>query len=252
MGDASAFDELMANAWPPQVTERVGSWRYRWASGVTRRANSVLALGEAGDLDELIGNAEQFYRFRDARPVFQVTSASTPASLVDELEARGYRPSARTLVHDADPEVVVDSTMPAPSFVRRIDSRPTGSWFDTYWSVEMTRGRMQSDDAIYRDVLLRPPLPASFVTVGDGREVFGVGQVVVERGFAGVQCMATPPARRRRGAATAVLNALATEARVLGAARMYLAVMADNAGARSMYERAGFRRAHEYCYYSAP
>ncbi|MGH9113708.1 MAG: hypothetical protein ACRDZN_15630 [Acidimicrobiales bacterium] len=57
MRDASVVDELMANAWPPQVVESVGSWRYRWASGVTRRANSVLAIGEAGDVDELIARA---------------------------------------------------------------------------------------------------------------------------------------------------------------------------------------------------
>ena len=252
MGDASVVDEMMANAWPPQVVERVGSWRYRWASGVTRRANSVLAIREAGDVDELIARAERFYKSRDARRLFQVTTASTPRSLVGVLEARGYRPTARTLVSCTDAKVVVDSTMPAPGFVRRVDSQPTAGWFETYWSVEKTRGRAPGDDAICRDVLLRPVLPTSFVSVVDGQEVIGVGQVVVEHGWAGVQCMATPPAHRRRGAGSAVLNALAVEALARGAERMYLAVMADNAGARSLYERAGFRPAHDYCYYAAP
>jgi ribosomal protein S18 acetylase RimI-like enzyme len=212
----------------------------------------VLAIGEAGDVDELIARAERFYRSRDARPLFQVTTASTPRSLVGELEARGYRPAARTLVLDAATDVVADNTMTAPRFARRVDLHPTEGWFDAYWSIERTRGRTPGDDAICRDVLLRPALPTSFVTVVDGQEVIGVGQVVVEHGWAGVQCMATPPAHRRRGAASAVLNALAVQALALWAERMYLAVMADNAGARSLYERAGFRPVHEYCYFTAP
>lgn len=31
----------------------------------------------------------------------------------------------------------------------------------------------------------------------------------------------------------------------------YLAVMADNHTARRLYERAGFRTTHEYCYFAA-
>lgn len=49
-----------------------------------------------------------------------------------------------------------------------------------------------------------------------------------------------------------MLNALATEALALGAERLYLAVMEDNAGARSLCERAGFRPAHECCDCAAP
>lgn len=242
----------MANAWPPQVVERVGSWRYRWAGGVTRRANSVLAVGDAGPIDGLIDRAERFYRERHARPRFQVSCASAPGALAGTLRDRGYRESGRTLVQLADPGDVARRAPSAAHLAHRVDAHPTGAWFDTYWSVESIRGRGLDDAAVCRDVLLRPDLPAAFVAVLDRSEVVGVGQVVVEDGWAGVQCMATPPPHRRRGVASTVLHALALQAPALGADRMYLAVMADNVGARKVYDRAGFTTAYDYSYFAAP
>jgi hypothetical protein len=55
------LDELMANAWRPVVTETHGGWRYRWADGVTRRANSAFARGADGSVEELVARAETFY-----------------------------------------------------------------------------------------------------------------------------------------------------------------------------------------------
>jgi GNAT superfamily N-acetyltransferase len=127
---------------------------------------------------------------------------------------------------------------------------PTDDWFDTYWAMESSRGRTAGDARVYREVLLAPKLPARFVTLSEAEEVHSVGQIVVQQEFAGVQCRATRPDRRRVGGASCALHHLALEASALGAKHMYLAVMADNAGARQMYERAGFVVDHEYCYLS--
>src|SRR5262249_25249509 len=101
----------------------------------------------------------------------------------------------------------------------------------------------------YRHVLLAPELPSSFVAARRGEEVAGVGQLVVEDGWAGIQCMATTPGHRRRGVARAVLHALAGEARPLGAATLSVAVLSATRAARHLSGRSGFRAAHEYCYF---
>ena len=89
-----------------------------------------------------------------------------------------------------------------------------------------------------------------FATVSDRSEALGVGQLVIERGWAGLQCMATRPRGRRQGVARAVLNGLAMEAAQRGIGRMYLAVMPTNNAACDLYTDAGFRTTHDYCYFT--
>jgi ribosomal protein S18 acetylase RimI-like enzyme len=57
--------------------------------------------------------------------------------------------------------------------------------------------------------------------------------------------MATRHSRRRQGGAMSVLHPLALEAEAADAREIYLGVMADNVGARSLYDHAGFVTVHE-------
>ncbi len=241
----------MANAWPAAVREDRSGWLVRWADGFTRRGNSALPIGGGDKVLELVAACEAFYRARQADPIFQVSSASAPAELAVYLTDRGYQETARTFVAHAPTEDVIGSTS-AGRWSSEATSEASDQWFDVYWSVESARGRSARDAALCRKVFLMPALPHSFVGVRHGTDVAAVGEIVVEDGWAGVQCMTTSADHRRGGAATAVLHRLAIEARSLGAEGMYLAVMADNDAARSLYETAGFQISHEYRYFTAP
>lgn len=243
------LDELMANAWRPAVVESYGGWRYRWADGVTRRANSALAMGANGSVAELVARAEAFYGKRRVRTLIQVTTASAPPGLATFLQERGYRATARTLVEQAATRDVVERTRRS-EYKIEITAAPTDEWFDTYWSNDAIHGRNDTDKAVCRTVLLAPGLPTAFAAARCGAEVLGVGQLVIERGWGGVQCMVTDPSHRRRGVAGAVLHGLAEEGLRCGVEHMYLGVMADNHAAASLYARAGFAVAHEYSYYA--
>ncbi len=245
------LDVLMANAWPPAVVEIHGSWRYRWAHGVTRRANSVLALGDEVPTGDLIKEAASLYRARGAPTLIQVSTASTPPGVARTLLSRGFRPTARTLVERAITEAVVAGIRARPYDVE-FSERPTDEWFDAYWSVERGRDRSDGDRSVCRRVLLAPDVPTVFAAARHGDEVVGVGQIVIEAGWGGVQCMATTPMHRRQGVARAVLDGLAEVALGLGARRMYLAVMPDNAAAIRLYRRCGFGPSHEYSYFAGP
>jgi ribosomal protein S18 acetylase RimI-like enzyme len=64
--------------------------------------------------------------------------------------------------------------------------------------------------------------------------------------------MATQSQFRRRGAATAILHALAKWSQSRQAAQLYLQVMENNAPARTLYEKAGFESLYSYHYREAP
>ena len=222
------LDELIANAWPPAHLERVGGWRLRWTNGVTRRANSALTTGGV-DLDALVVAAEAFYGARGATARFQVSSASAPVALGDVLRRRGYQDADRTLVMHAVAADVLAQTDPG-AWPVTLSDRVLDDWFAAYWAVESTRGRSVDDARICRHVLLAPPLPTVYVGVPDGSNISATGQIVIERGWAGVQCMATVTSHRRRGAASAVLHHPAPAAQAGGADRLYLAVLAATRG----------------------
>ena len=247
-GGIRLLDELMANAWRPLVEETHGGWRYRWANGMTRRANSVLALWADREVSELVERAESFYRERGAPTLIQVSTASAPEDLATYLHARDYRSTARTLIQAAASRDVVERTR--PTLEVEITSAATTDWFRMYWSVEAIRAGTDAAVSVYRDVLLDPRLPTVFATARSAGAVVGVGQLVIERSWGGVQCMTTDPSYRRRGVAQTVLGSLAEEAMKRGAGQMYLAVVADNDAATALYAAAGFKTAHEYSYFT--
>ena len=99
-------------------------------------------------------------------------------------------------------------------------------------------------------VLGSEALGASAVLDG---EVAGVGFGVVDRGHVGIFGMGTAARFRRRGVASAVVEALLATAAERGATRAYLQVETDNAAAIDLYQRLGFTRSHDYHYrVSAP
>ncbi len=77
-----------------------------------------------------------------------------------------------------------------------------------------------------------------------------MGLGVLERGFVGVFAMFTQPAFRGRGAAHAVLHALARWGERRGAERAYLQVEETNAAAGALYRETGFATSYEYLYRS--
>ena len=75
---------------------------------------------------------------------------------------------------------------------------------------------------------------------GDARAVL-FGRLAADE--AEVLTLATDPAHRRQGLASALLARFESEARARGAARAFLEVAEDNAPARSLYARAGYEEA---------
>jgi ribosomal protein S18 acetylase RimI-like enzyme len=228
------FDRLVAAAWPAPYTERLGGWLLRYAAGVTKRANSVLPLGDPGDLGPAIEGAESFYAARGLPTVFSIGDGAWPG-LDGVLGARGYEV--------VDPILVMTVDLPAPATTAAatpaehaggsIDDYPSPEWLDLWRSVD---GRYADQLDVAGQILTG--VPASYVLLADGQ---AVGRGVAQGEWYGIYCMAVAPAVRRRGLGRAVLRTLLAAARRKGARRAYLIVLERNAAARRLYEQEGFR-----------
>lgn len=245
---ALKIDRLMASAWPSVVTEEHDGWRFRYSRGVTRRANSVLALGSPNDLHTTVDRAERFYRSHGAPPVFLASDAAVPRSVIRSVEELGYEARSSTWMLTGRADVVSASLTPAAGWTIDARSEPTDDWFATYWGVESGR-HGDGADHIMRNTLLRPEAPAVFVTAYDAEgTAAAVGQVVIDDGWGCLQCLATAPAGRRKGAATAVFKSLAERTMAAGGTEVFAAVVEDNEPSLGLCHRAGLQRSHRYRY----
>jgi ribosomal protein S18 acetylase RimI-like enzyme len=240
--EASAFA-----AWPAEQTETLDGWHLRFMHGVSRRANSVWpgAATGAWSIDERVDRVEQWYAARGLRAAFQLSPASRPAALDAALEARGYALDAPVSLQVASARVVAARPARVPA---RVTSTRTDDWFD----LSARRSRFANVVDVYRGLLDRiGPAARYAVAEVDGRPAaVGLGVVGTALGEAsmGIFSMLTLPAGRRRGAARAVLTALAARAVEEGVDRLYLQVERDNAPALALYRGASFREAYGYHY----
>lgn len=253
------IETLALNAWPARDIEMVGGWRLRANDGVTDRANSVWPNGPLADapLDELIEQAERFYRERNLLSRFQISPVAQPVDLDEQLAERGYEKWSPTLVQVAPLAAVLESTPGLRSqsdFALEIaeswDNDSERDWFAIYRSVggyDERSARIRRN--IIRRLCLRAVQPVALATLRLSGEPVAVGLGAVEAEWVGLYSMATLPSARRRGAATAILRTLSIWAAQLhGVTRAYLQVEQENHAAQALYARAGFATLYGYHY----
>ncbi|MGW0750165.1 GNAT family N-acetyltransferase [Streptomyces sp. NPDC002587] len=243
-GPAASFEELSqvgARSWQPLESEPLGGWTLRAAAGFTRRANSVLPLGDPGiPLDDALARVTSWYAERGLPAYVQAATgaAGTQELLIAELERRGWAAEVSAQVRIGALAPVGDADAPAAGDVR-LTRVPDEEWLGRY-------GRVRDPD-VARRVLTRGP-SVWFAALPGGR---AVGRCVVDGRWAGFAAVTVDPAHRRQGLATAVMAALARRALEEGASAAWLQVETDNPGALALYDGLGFALHHTYHHYRA-
>jgi RimJ/RimL family protein N-acetyltransferase len=241
------LEELAANAWPAAIVQVVDGWRLRFNWGVTRRANSTWPNAACGlyGLDAKLSLVENWYACRGLPARYQICPASQPPYLDAILAERGYRQEARTCVQTAALATVLQHTSNSLAASVAVTAAFDAAWFDTYCQAEQATASTAEER---RSIMGRISPPTGYALLSIDEQPAAIGLGVAERGWMGMFCMATQPAFRRRGAATAVLYALAQWGQQQQATQIYLQVMEQNAPARAAYERVGFTTLYHYHY----
>ncbi|MFI5616452.1 GNAT family N-acetyltransferase [Streptomyces sp. NPDC051567] len=243
-GPAASFEELArvsARSWQPLESEALGGWTLRAAAGFTRRANSVLPLGDPGlPLDDALARVTSWYTERGLPAYVQTATGAegTQELLCAELERRGWAAEVSAQVRIGALAPVADVDAPEAEAVR-LTRTPDEEWLGRYGKV--------TDPALARRMLVAGP-SVWFAALPGGR---AVGRCVVDGRWAGFAALAVDPAHRREGLATAVMAALSRRALEEGASAAWLQVETDNPGALGLYDGLGFAAHHTYHHYRA-
>ncbi|MGW7283392.1 GNAT family N-acetyltransferase [Streptomyces sp. NPDC054844] len=247
-GPAATYEELArvaARAWRPVESERLGEWELRAAAGFTRRANSVLPLGDPGlPLDEALTAVRRWYAERGLPAYVQTATGAegTQEPLCAELERRGW-------VREVTAEVWTGGVAPVADL-----SEGTGVVLsreaDEAWLARYQRKGVS--EVALRVLAGGPSVWFATVPGADAAAPAAIGRCVVDGRWVSFAAVEVDPAQRRRGLATAVMAALARRALDEGASAAWLQVETDNAGARALYAGMGFAAHHAYHHYREP
>ncbi|MEU5398524.1 GNAT family N-acetyltransferase [Streptomyces sp. NPDC005963] len=247
-GPAADFAELArvtGRAWQPVESERLGDWELRASAGFTRRANSVLPLGDPGlPLSDALARVRGWYGERGLPAYVQASTgaAGTQERLCADLEAHGWRREVSALVRIGALAPVADRVAPVERV--RLSRDLDEGWLRRYQRAG------QYGEAMLKVLTSGPSVWFASVSAPDehtGNDVpVAIGRCVVDGRWAGFMAVETSPEQRRKGLGTAVMTALAQRALAEGASAAWLQVEADNEGARALYDGMGFTTHHSY------
>lgn len=238
-GWADVLELVSLRTWPGKTVKSHAGWTLRFADGFGHRPNSVAPLAFAGDLDKAIATVEAAYRQRNLKPMFQITPLCRPDDLPDVLRRRGYRAEGHSMVYIA-------KTMDLIAACEVHDVRDDAK--ADFERLVLSGSHSPADGRERLDILERIRLPQYRVTAmldGSGR---ACGHGGATKGLVAINLLRTQPEYRRRGLARCVLGAMARWAASQHSAALYLRVEENNAPARALYERVGFKAVYDYHY----
>jgi ribosomal protein S18 acetylase RimI-like enzyme len=235
--------EVLLDAWPPLERERLGDWSLRFAHGFTRRANSVLAIGEpALPLDDAIARCEQRYAARELPARFQLREGIVAEELERGLRARGY-------THGHAAHVLAGPLPAARSDTRVVHADlPSDGWLEVW----LASRREPEAAAPARAILERVSRPRTFACLRLEGRVVATALGTVSPGWLGLNCLAVRDDARRQGLARSMVGALAAWAGGQGAERLWLEVEHDNEPAQRLYRDLALERVGGHSYLTAP
>ncbi|MET7289696.1 GNAT family N-acetyltransferase [Streptomyces sp. NPDC005573] len=258
-GPAAGWTELAriaSRAWRPVESEPLGEWELRAAGGFTRRANSVLPLGDPGlPLDAALESVRRWYGERGLPAYVQTATGAegTQELLCAELERRGWTREVTAGVWTGALAPVADRAEGAGVVLSR---EADAAWLARYQrkGVSEVALRVLGSAAVPGGTGSEPGPSVWFATVpgAAGAPPAAIGRCVVDGRWAGFAAVEVDPARRREGLATRVMSALAHRALDEGASAAWLQVEEDNEAGRALYTGLGFAPHHAYHHYRAP
>ncbi|MFF5146028.1 GNAT family N-acetyltransferase [Streptomyces sp. NPDC013157] len=247
-GPAATYRELArvaSRSWRPVESERLGEWELRAAAGFTRRANSVLPLGDPGmPLDAALAAVRRWYGERGLPAYVQTATGAegTQELLCAELERRGWLREVSAGLWTGELAPVADRAEGAGVLLSRAAGEDWLARYQRKGVSEVALKVLGSGPSVWF---------ATVPAAGEGAPA-AIGRLVVDGRWAGFAAVEVDPGLRRRGLATEVMAALARRALAEGASAAWLQVETDNAGARALYGRLGFAAHHTYHHYRAP
>ncbi|MDR6549642.1 GNAT family N-acetyltransferase [Paenibacillus qinlingensis] len=246
------LDRIAVNTWPAETSSMVDHWLVRASQGITKRANSVFAVGPYPREDNWLSRVEQFYHSHGLPAIFHISHAS-PEQLDLLLQDQGYELDTPCLMMTADSSFVAAKALTymqkkyltSLSVDVHISETLTPEWLDAFLHLEKYPEERRS---FYQGLCDRMPSPKAFISLKEGGQIVALGTAIVEGTWAGFVNVIVHEEHRGKGYGYAILHAMTTWSMTQGAAQQYLQVISNNTPAVSLYGNLGYQTKYGYHY----
>lgn len=243
---AAQIEDASLTASQPREQVFYDGWLLRYAPGKARRARSVNAVA-AGKLPlaDKIEHCRALFREKSLPCLFRITPFSLPATLDCALGEAGWSAIEETRVMRLDLAAIAVQAS-SGIVLDEVDGTDFGAMLGELHGLDQLKRDAE------RDRFARSALRGVYYAARHDGVPIACGSVLVDGDLAGIYGMVTAEAYRARGVAAAIVSALLTAARSAAATCAYLQVSADNAAARRVYSKFGFRDCYAYWYRCEP
>jgi N-acetylglutamate synthase len=244
------LDQIAAATWPAESTGTVGNWLLRTSKGVTKRANSVLAIADYPTESDWLQKVEQFYMGLGMPAQFHVSTAS-PEGLDELLAAKGYEIDAPCFIMTANSEDV--KNMAWNSLLNKktepVDivwsEHADAMWIEAFMQLEKFP---EDRNAFYTGLFERMPASKGFLQLKHNGHTVAVGTAITQNEWSGFVNVVVSEAYRGQGLGYVLMHALTVWSLEKGATKQYLQVVADNEPAVALYSKLGYQPLYSYHY----
>ena len=243
------IESLSLNHWPALHTKEIDGWKLRTANGFTKRANCVSTLpGSTENISEKIAQCEQYYRAIQQPTIFKLTPFSEP-NLDETLEQLNYSKQDASLVMMMSLEhfqpVDMSNLQVSDDLQFSLLHHISLKWIEHYCQLSGT-----SEHLIPTIIDMLAAIQGDIIciscTLND--EIVAVGLAVVDNQYISLYNVVTVEHHRNKGIAGALITKLLNAGIQKGALTSYIQVLSDNAPARHLYKKLGYREQYSYWY----
>lgn len=237
-----SIEELTLNSWPAEQTLLLQGWLVRYASGFTKRSNSVSPLYDCAgrDTEALVRTCETYYNERGLDSVFKLTPYTSPGNLDTILEERGYAYADKSGVRRIDLERAA-----LPRLIATVSEEWSDDWLAGMSACNRLRpGQIETCRRIMRSQTLRH----AYFTLHDGGTPVAYGLGVIQHGYIGLYDIVTDESCRRRGYGEQLVLNILHWGKQNGATHSYLQVVESNSAAVRLYDKIGYKPLYSYWY----
>lgn len=244
-----AIDTVASNTWPAESSVSMDNWLLRASRSVTKRANSVLAIGEYPNDPNWLAKIEQFYQELDLPPIFHISDAS-PEGLDEFLQTKGYAIDTPCLMMTADSQQVSDNAQNKikqniSSIQMEWTEAADAQWLDAFIKLEQFPEERRD---FYSCLFERMPDTKGFLKLKQNDQIIALGTAIVENEWAGFVNVVIHEDHRGKGLGYVLMHALTEWSLEHGATKQYLQVVASNKPAVTLYEKLGYQARYGYHY----
>ena len=253
--------ELAAfHTWLPRFTQERGPWQIRIDSGITKRANSVLVLGDPANnsehtLQQEIQDAQKLFSQSGLPLVFMVPT-SLGGRTEEFLRQNNWETNGEILTMIGDADVITPAD---ENFHLEVLDNPSAEWLE-----------LEGDQGL-RELFTRTP--ASYISITqesagrnaflnqengheqdndheqDKNEILARGRIGFDNSWGIVTRVFVKESSRGQGLGETIVRAAADIAQRRNIRQLALHVDADNVSAIALYSKLGFRKHHVVRFY---